>query len=234
MALLAQPTTLKLGYETIYSFHRNSLVKKISLLISSFYPWRKLGTERWANLPKGTELEGDRAKIPNPGSWVKTTQLTPIPRTEKTIILSSWGEHVVLSILHWRIWEAKPHPCPNSPEKCKVPLLPPFVPRQVRLRMSVSRPPSPWSNGRDGSQSESQEENQEGRKMETGCSGTIQSKSEHPGRQPTKERKEMFALLTHVFSICCIIYKHVNKRKLLVSPNLHYGTGRQQVFKSEK
>ena len=70
--------------------------------------------------------------------------------------------------------------------------------------------------------------------METECSGTVQSKSEHPGRQPAKERKEMFALLIHAFSICCIIYyKHMNKRNLLFSPSLHYGAGRQQVFKSE-
>ena len=127
---------------------------------------------------------------------VKPTQLTPIPRPEETVILSSWEEHIILSILHCRIWKAKPHSCPTSPGKCKVP----WLPSQSEASMSLSKPPSPWSNGRDDSQAQSQEENQEGRMMDTRYSGTIQSKYECPGRQPAKKRKEMFALLIHPFT----------------------------------
>lgn len=101
--------------------------------------------------------------------------------------------------------------------------------------MSVSKPPSLWSNGRDGSQAESQNENQEGREMETEISGTIQSESQHTGRQQAEKRKEMFVLLIHSFSICCIIYyKHVNERKLLFSLSSHCGAGRHSIFKSQK
>lgn len=102
--------------------------------------------------------------------------------------------------------------------------------------MSVSKPPSPCSNGRDGSQAESRHENPEGREMETECSGTTQSKSEHSGRQQAEKRKEMFVLLTHSFGICCIIYYKAREQKKAFVPTelRRHGAGRQPVFKSEK